>query len=198
MKLRKRLVTSTLMLVGLVAAPASAAETINFETTAGGAATVSGASVGNDYATLGATFTNAFYRQCGGGCPSPVNGIFVSSNDFASPFTINFAGVTNVFSFSNVSSSQGIASAFGVGGNLLESIAISGFPSSFAFTTTGISSVSFSSTSQLGVDNFAFGDVEGVSAVPEPATWAMMLLGLGFVGGTMRASKRRKLTVSYA
>ena len=36
------------------------------------------------------------------------------------------------------------------------------------------------------------------SAVPEPAAWAMMLLGFGFVGGALRSAKRRqKLTVSY-
>jgi hypothetical protein len=36
-------------------------------------------------------------------------------------------------------------------------------------------------------------------AVPEPSTWAMMLLGFGFVGGAMRAAKRRqKLALSYA
>ncbi len=37
------------------------------------------------------------------------------------------------------------------------------------------------------------------AAVPEPGTWAMMLLGFGFIGGAMRSAKRRqKLTVSYA
>lgn len=37
-----------------------------------------------------------------------------------------------------------------------------------------------------------------VAAVPEPATWAMMLLGLGFVGGALRSAKRKqKLIVSY-
>ncbi len=36
-----------------------------------------------------------------------------------------------------------------------------------------------------------------VSAVPEPATWAMMIAGFGLVGGTMRRS-RRKTTVAYA
>lgn len=36
-------------------------------------------------------------------------------------------------------------------------------------------------------------------AVPEPATWAMMILGFGFVGGTMRTARRRqKLALSYA
>jgi hypothetical protein len=37
------------------------------------------------------------------------------------------------------------------------------------------------------------------AAVPEPATWAMMLLGFGFVGGVMRNAKRRqRVTVCYA
>ncbi|OBX19716.1 hypothetical protein A9995_03890 [Erythrobacter sp. QSSC1-22B] len=37
------------------------------------------------------------------------------------------------------------------------------------------------------------------AAVPEPSTWAMMLLGFGFVGGAMRSAKRQqKLGVSYA
>jgi hypothetical protein len=36
-------------------------------------------------------------------------------------------------------------------------------------------------------------------AVPEPSTWAMMLLGFGFVGGAMRTAKRRqKIAISYA
>lgn len=36
------------------------------------------------------------------------------------------------------------------------------------------------------------------SPVPEPSTWAMMLIGFGFVGGAMRSRRRQKLTVSYA
>ena len=35
-------------------------------------------------------------------------------------------------------------------------------------------------------------------AVPEPSTWAMMLLGFGFVGGAMRSRRKHKLTVSRA
>jgi len=35
-------------------------------------------------------------------------------------------------------------------------------------------------------------------AVPEPATWAMMLLGFGLVGGAMRAKRKRHPNVSYA
>ncbi len=37
------------------------------------------------------------------------------------------------------------------------------------------------------------------SAVPEPATWALMLAGFGFVGGAMRANRRKAtVAVSYA
>lgn len=34
-------------------------------------------------------------------------------------------------------------------------------------------------------------------AVPEPSTWAMMIMGFGMIGGAMRYS-RRKTTVAYA
>ncbi|OBX18584.1 hypothetical protein A9995_11510 [Erythrobacter sp. QSSC1-22B] len=38
-----------------------------------------------------------------------------------------------------------------------------------------------------------------IAAVPEPGTWAMMLLGFGFIGSAMRSAKRRqKVTVFYA
>ncbi len=38
-----------------------------------------------------------------------------------------------------------------------------------------------------------------MSAVPEPSTWAMLLLGFGLVGGTMRAKRRKQnVSVSYA
>lgn len=37
------------------------------------------------------------------------------------------------------------------------------------------------------------------AAVPEPATWAMMIGGFGMVGGAMRSTRRKwKISVSYA
>ncbi len=39
--------------------------------------------------------------------------------------------------------------------------------------------------------------VEAFQAVPEPATWAMMIVGVGLVGGAMRRRKTR-VAVSYA
>jgi len=40
-------------------------------------------------------------------------------------------------------------------------------------------------------------DSSSVEAVPEPATWAMMLIGFGVMGGAMRR-RRQRVTVSYA
>jgi len=44
--------------------------------------------------------------------------------------------------------------------------------------------------------NVFFGDSGGFTGVPEPASWAMMIGGLGMIGGAMRS--RRKTTVSFA
>jgi len=45
----------------------------------------------------------------------------------------------------------------------------------------------------------ANGNLDIGAAVPEPATWALLLLGFGFVGGAMRSVRRRQtFSVSYA
>lgn len=50
-----------------------------------------------------------------------------------------------------------------------------------------------------GFSHITFFNSGSMGAVPEPATWAMMLLGFGFMGGAMRSTKRRQtLNVSYA
>lgn len=59
-----------------------------------------------------------------------------------------------------------------------------------------------SANSGIGYDQWAVDNVLVTSmsaAVPEPATWAMMLLGFGSVAGALRSTKRRqKLAVRYA
>ncbi|WP_375420008.1 PEPxxWA-CTERM sorting domain-containing protein [uncultured Sphingomonas sp.] len=65
------------------------------------------------------------------------------------------------------------------------------------FTITGdegefFTNVTFSSTgNSFEVDNLA------IAAVPEPATWAMMLIGFGLIGATARY-RRRHSAVTYA
>lgn len=44
-----------------------------------------------------------------------------------------------------------------------------------------------------------FGDISfEITAVPEPATWAFMILGFGAVGGAMRRHKKATVKLSYA
>lgn len=53
---------------------------------------------------------------------------------------------------------------------------------------------------QLGITNVPLptapgadiGPGDGTGAVPEPATWAMLILGFGFVGGMLRSVERRR------
>lgn len=166
-----------------IASPALAVETLDFETTAGGGATVANTTVGNDFAALGLTFTGATYFQCGGGCPSPANGIFISGTNTNGSFTVNFLNAISNFSAVNVNFSAFTASAFDSGNNLLGTSSASNFLQAVSFNFGGISSIQFSTTTQFGVDNFQFTQN---AAVPEPATWAMMLIGFGAVGFAMR------------
>jgi len=63
-------------------------------------------------------------------------------------------------------------------------------------------------TFQFNPNGFGFGDSPNTlsasytagttGAVPEPATWAMMILGLGLVGGALRARRRQEAAVTYA
>lgn len=49
-----------------------------------------------------------------------------------------------------------------------------------------------SSDEAWGIDNFSvIGTVARQGAVPEPATWALMILGFGAIGGALRGSRRR-------
>ena len=49
----------------------------------------------------------------------------------------------------------------------------------------------------VGIDNVSFTvSAIGGGAVPEPTTWAMLILGLGIVGGTLR--RRKNVTLAYS
>lgn len=73
----------------------------------------------------------------------------------------------------------------------------------YSFTFAGFSgfgpntTLSFNSTGTAGVD--AILDNLSVSgSVPEPATWALMILGFGAVGGAMRRRSAVRTAVAYA
>lgn len=69
-------------------------------------------------------------------------------------------------------------------------------------SSKGIKSIDFGPSGgptragDFGIDNLT---IAASTAVPEPSTWIMMLLGFGLIGSALRASKRRqKISVSYA
>ncbi|WP_240047704.1 PEPxxWA-CTERM sorting domain-containing protein [Sphingomonas panacisoli] len=78
--------------------------------------------------------------------------------------------------------------------------------SGLGFTTAGGTSASlyFASAAQkyqlTSVSPFTTGYVAATAtpAVPEPATWAMMLIGFGAVGGALRRRKAQVAAVSFA
>ncbi len=58
----------------------------------------------------------------------------------------------------------------------------------FDFGGANVNQIVLSSTSNsFEVDNFA---VSGSGAVPEPATWAMMIAGFGLIGSTLRRHRK--------
>lgn len=82
---------------------------------------------------------------------------------------------------------------------------------SIALSSSFFSSLSTGSVSLAGTrisEGSGFGsfqvdflrlDITGVSAVPEPSTWAMLVLGFGLIGGSMRSTKRKnKIAATYA
>lgn len=55
------------------------------------------------------------------------------------------------------------------------------------------------STEVYKLDDLRFGTIQDVAGgVPEPSTWAMMILGFGLIGGVMRRRQRQTVRYSFA
>jgi hypothetical protein len=126
---------------------------------------------------------------------------------------LNFAsGFDTGFSFNyasnNTPGSVNVYDGLNGTGNILATVSLPvnapGCPSLGSFCPFGPAGVLFSGTAksigfggvanQIVFDDITFGsDIPGpASGVPEPATWATMLLGFGAVGVAMRRQRRRK------
>ncbi len=59
----------------------------------------------------------------------------------------------------------------------------------------GMQTISVMGSSQM---NGMYSGVFTLSGVPEPSTWAMMMLGVGFAGTAMRSQRRRTARAALA
>lgn len=125
------------------------------------------------------------------------------------------AGFTTGFSFNYVSvsfaGSVGVYDGLNGSGNLLATLNLSpnsgscpGYSAGFCpFRAAGVNfagtgrSIAFGGVAnQIVFDDVTFGSSTPGGAVPEPATWAMLITGFGLVGGAMR--RRSSARVTYA
>lgn len=198
----KKLLTTICAGIALIcsAAPAAAQEIINFDTLSAGNV------VTNQYAGLGVTFSAETGSQVivtaqnlGSSLPnficSGVNGSINCVDDIYVDFATAISGLTFLSIGANNVGDVGDVRIFA--GLLLlgtADIIANGTPNSpdlidlTAFS--GITRIEISNVTDLvglGFDDFRF---TSSSAVPEPATWAMMLLGFGAMGVAIRRRRR--------
>jgi hypothetical protein len=142
---------------------------------------------------------------------------FMSTNTATDPMTFsNFSGpvsaVGGLFFSSNLAgaftpSSQITLLVTDSLGNLTE-VVLNPTTSSFrGFTSTAtISSLTVTAFNPVvgsnplwpSVNNLTLATAASVAAVPEPGTWAMMLLGFGAIGASMRHGRRAKASQQLA
>lgn len=191
------------------AAPAGASTVIDFNS----------GSVVDEAAAKGLVATTTGIAQSFSGYVFDFNG---TGNDFYRPEptdTTDYFGVaressltltsavalTGVSAFIGSLDDYNVVTFFGSAGEVLGSFtgeqifsAGEGSERRVTFSTTGdtqIFGVSFANNSGKG--SFEFDNVALTAAVPEPATWAMMLVGFGMIGAVSRY-RRRHSAVTYA
>jgi hypothetical protein len=123
--------------------------------------------------------------------------IFLTNNDAFNWIEVSFGGVSAATVDFIVTLAGGGTESFV--GTILDHTA-SG-ENKFAFTTdVGITNLfySFNDGTATNIRQVRIIPAEGPNAVPEPATWAMMLLGFGAVGFAARRNRRKAVLAQIA
>jgi hypothetical protein len=126
-------------------------------------------------------------------------------------FTVNLAPGVTVFSFvfGTLDSYNSLQLFFSDGTNQIRTgqqiiggpapapgaVFTSGETGRVTYDTNGVNTIT-SAVFTSSIDAFEIDSL--AAAVPEPATWGMMILGFGLIGGQLRSRRRTKTTVSFA
>jgi hypothetical protein len=220
----QKLAAATIVAV-LGSASAASATVINFDDLVGGIGVngIGAPVVTNQYAGLGVTFddggANQDYAITGAsiglsGFSGP-NVLYVQQNFHPGPlFQINFSvAVTSVSLMALQSSGYGLTALAYAGDGTLLSTTVFGLdpnygvghvdtitaPSNIAYIRLGSGPDGLSTGGNFSIDDLTFDGGPGPGpgpGVPEPASWAMMLVGFGGLGAVLR--RRRASTVASA
>lgn len=207
-----KMTLTALAVAGLVSisSTAQAADTINFQKYAAGTlasakgvtfSTAGGSSdgtavVSNGYFdSINSLNNSSVVAQANGNYPTAESLIF-SFSQLASlvSFTYNNYGSLNGGFYTAYNSSNGVISTGNLDGiNGFSTVTVSGTDISRLVLDNGTSG-NYSWVFGVGQLNFT----SATGAVPEPATWAMMLAGFGLIGFAARRRQSVKTTVTYA
>jgi len=114
--------------------------------------------------------------------------------------TVDFPKSWNKITFSFDGEEDGIFTLLVNGASLFDGCSFCTLDSSgqnkFILTGSGINSLAF--TFDPGILTAKQFRVDGVSdAIPEPATWGLMILGIGFAGAVMRRRQRQQVRYHF-
>lgn len=203
----KSLLAATALIGALSVSPASA-ETITFDDLAGNASMIANGYGGLNWSNFGA-FNGSGYATSGyvNGRVSGLNTAFNSGGTPASfsattPFTLNSGYFTGAWNNGLVISVVGLVDGLQAYSDSFTVDATG--PSLHIFNWSNLSSVRFSSAGGVNAglsgagNHFVLDNLTIDGAVPEPATWAMMMMGIGAIGFAMRRKSAVKTTVKFA
>ncbi len=205
MTMIKNLLAATALVAAVAVSPASAT-TITFDDLAS-ASTIANGYNGLNWSNFGA-YNGSDYATSGY-VNGRVSGVNTAYNMYGSPasfssataFTLNSGYFTGAWNNGLVISVVGLVAGLQVYSDTF-TVNANG-PTLHTFDWTNLSGVTFSSAGGVNAGlsstgtQFALDNLTINAAVPEPATWAMMLVGFGMMGATMRY-RRRSTKAVYA
>ena len=195
--------TTAALLLATVAAPAMAAEVIYTDERAFRAATTPFVE-GFDDATLrtGLEIDSTIGSISGGVFNDRV---VAGSAQTLFTFRTPISAFGALFDLSPGGAGQGIRITLSGGRNLSVEVSRTAFGEFFGFTSnTPFTSVLFRGGTQGGtaetytIDNLQFGLAGNTGPIPEPSTWALMILGFGALGVALRRRNGANVSVRYA